>query len=263
VPDLLNASDSGTSDTDDITNVTEPVFRVDLPAQAIAGDTVRVYRAGSVEIGTELLDGTDISNGYVDVTASTLTSGAHTVTARVENGAGLSAASGGLALTVDTVAPDAPSAIDLSAASDSGTSATDDITNVNTPTIDITLPGNAVVGDLLELREGTTVLNSKTLDGADITAGVVSLTSSSLSDGAHTLDARVTDVAGNVGTDSGGLTITVDTTAPSAPTAIVVTPADQGIRCCRASSEPTATTISTRTRSVARATPTAFSNTFI
>jgi hypothetical protein len=48
-----------------------------------------------------------------------------------------SIASGGLAVTIDTVAPTAPAAPDLQASSDSGSSSTDNYTNDDTPTFDI------------------------------------------------------------------------------------------------------------------------------
>jgi hypothetical protein len=78
------------------------------------------------------------------------------------------------------------------------------------------------------LRNGSTVLDSKVLDAGDITAGTVDLTSSALAESSYTIDARLTDAAGNVGADSSGVAVTIDTTAPGAPTGIVVTPADQG-----------------------------------
>ena len=66
--------------------------------------------------------------------SSALAAGAHTLTARQADVAGnVSVASTGLVVTIDTAAA-APSAADLTAASDSGISATDDITNNTTPT---------------------------------------------------------------------------------------------------------------------------------
>src|SRR5205814_985419 len=44
-----------------------------------------------------------------------------------------------------------------------------------------------------------------------------SITSSALGEGAHTLTAKATDAAGNVSSASSGLGVTIDTTAPAAP----------------------------------------------
>nr|WP_282101194.1 Ig-like domain-containing protein [Aeromonas genomosp. paramedia] len=124
-------------------------------------------------------------------------------------------------LSVDSSAPSAPSAPDLQAVSDTGTSATDNITNDNTPTVSGT---GAEVGATVTLYDtnGTTVLGTTTaaLDGS------WSITSSALSSGSHTLTAKVTDWAGNVSPASGGLVVTIDTSV-AAPVVSAVT-ADNG-----------------------------------
>ncbi|MDP2240501.1 MAG: Ig-like domain-containing protein, partial [Burkholderiales bacterium] len=103
----------------------------------------------------------------------------------------------------------APSAPDLAAASDSGSSSTDNITNDTTPTVTGT---GAEAGATVTLydTDGTTVLGTGVADGA----GAWSITSTALAQGAHTLTAKQTDLAGNVSVASAGLAITVDTTAP-------------------------------------------------
>ena len=75
----------------------------------------------------------------------------------------------------DTTAPAAPT-IDLLAASDSGTSSTDDKTSDDTPTIRIAINTGAgftapLAGDTVRLLDGATQVGSAVLSAANITAG--------------------------------------------------------------------------------------------
>ncbi|MEJ6024389.1 Ig-like domain-containing protein, partial [Ramlibacter sp. PS4R-6] len=118
-----------------------------------------------------------------------------------------------LAVTIDTTAPAAPSAPDLTAGTDSGSSSTDNITNDNTPTFTGTAEANSSV--TLYDTDGTTVVGTGSADGS----GNWSITVSTLGDGAHTITAKATDAAGNTSAAGTGLSVTVDTAAPSAPSA--------------------------------------------
>ena len=120
----------------------------------------------------------------------------------------------GQTYTLDTTAPTAPSGLDMTVGSDSGSSSTDNITSDTTPTV---TGGGAEAGATVKLydTDGTTLLGTTTADGS----GNWSITSSALTDGAHALKAKVTDAAGNTGAASTVLTVTIDTTAPSAPSA--------------------------------------------
>ena len=96
---------------------------------------------------------------------------------------------------IDTVAPDAPSAPALAAASDSGSSSSDSITNVTTPTFS----GTAEPGATVTLYDGATAVGT-----AVATSGTYAIASTTLASGVHTLTARSTDIAGNVGPSSAG-----------------------------------------------------------
>jgi hypothetical protein len=111
-------------------------------------------------------------------------------------------------LVIDTTPPAAPSTPAMQAASDHGTSSSDAITNLTTPVI----TGTAEAGATVKLydTDGTTLLGS-----AVATGGAWSITSAALGAGAHSLTARATDAAGNVGTASAALAVTIDTTAPT------------------------------------------------
>ena len=145
-------------------------------------------------------------------TSFSLTSGSHTYAVRQTDVAGnLGPASGTSTFVLDQAAPAAPSAPDLLAASDSGSSSTDNITNIAAGTY----TGTAEAGSTVTIYDtnGTTVLGTGTATG-----GNYSIVTSALTSGAHTLTAKATDAAGNVSVASGSLAVTIDTTAPAAPT---------------------------------------------
>jgi hypothetical protein len=125
-------------------------------------------------------------------------------------------------VTVDTTGPSALTP-DLLASSDLGTSSTDDITSDNTPTI--TIPGQAT-GDVITITASkagsTNVVCSYTVGSP------TNCTLGTLADGTWTISASITDLAGNTGTTQ-SLPITVDTTAPSAPSGVdLATASDTG-----------------------------------
>jgi len=109
------------------------------------------------------------------------------------------------AIAVDTTAPSTPATPDLDSASDLGSSATDNITSDNTPTINVsgTFSGTAVV---TATKQGaTSVLCTISTNTCDL---------ATLSDGTWSISVTDTDSAGN-STTSTAVSITVDTTAPS------------------------------------------------
>lgn len=112
----------------------------------------------------------------------------------------------------DITAPAAPTLLDLATDDDTGTSTTDNITN---KTSGLTITGKAEANSTVELFNGTTSLGTATA-GADGTfTKDVSLTI-----GEHTITAKATDKAGNVGVASASIKVTVDDNPPVAPTAL-------------------------------------------
>jgi Big-like domain-containing protein/VCBS repeat protein len=109
-------------------------------------------------------------------------------------------------ISIDNVAPNAPSMPDLVAGSDSGTFTTDNQTNVTTPTF----TGTAEVGSTITLydTDGNTVLGTVVA-----TDGTWSITASTLSEGHHAVSATASDAVGNVSLASSSLDVTIDTTA--------------------------------------------------
>ncbi|WP_165821254.1 Ig-like domain-containing protein [Nocardioides gansuensis] len=114
-------------------------------------------------------------------------------------------------VTRDTAAPAAPSAPTLTAQSDSGTSDSDRITHVTTPTF----TGTAEAGTTVTLYSGGVAVGS----GAAATEGSYAIATTSLAEGTATITAAATDAAGNTSSPSTGTMITIDATAPAAPSA--------------------------------------------
>ena len=202
VPDLATASDSGASSTDNVTNVTTPIFT----GTAEAGSTVTIFSDG-VAVGSVVAAG-----GNYSVTTSSLSSGTHSITAKATDAAGnTSVASSGLSVTIDTTPPGAPSVPDLTAASDSGASNTDNITRITTPTF----TGTAEAGSTVTIFSDGVAVGSAVAAG-----GSYNITTSTLIEGPHSITAEATDAAGNAGAASSALPVAIDTTAPSVAVSI-------------------------------------------
>jgi hypothetical protein len=133
--------------------------------------------------------------------------GRHAIIATAQDAAGnTSAASGPLAVTIDTTAPAAP--VIAGFATDTGTPG-DGITNDNTPTVTGTAePGSTVSVSCNGLGQGTTTAAA---DGS----WTLSLTPQP--DGPCAIRATATDAAGNTSGPADPLAITIDTAAPAAP----------------------------------------------
>ena len=199
VPDMLAASDSGTSPTDNLTRIATPTFS----GSAEAGSTVTLFD-GATAIGTGIA-----AAGSWSITTSNLTDGTHSITAKTTDVAGnVSAASGALSVKIDTKAP-LQSSPDLIATSDTGVSSTDNVTKTTTPTF----TGTAEVGSAVKLLDGSTQIGSATASAS----GGWTITAPVLGQGTHAIATTATDAAGNTSAPSAALSVNIDTTAPSSP----------------------------------------------
>ncbi|WP_018415791.1 tandem-95 repeat protein [Teredinibacter turnerae] len=200
-PDMQAGSDSGSSNSDNTTADTTPSFTGTSEASAT------IILSSNVDgiVGSTTADG----SGNWTVTASTLSAGAHQISATATDQAtNTSGSSASLSILIDTLAPSAPSTADLAAASDLGTSSSDDLTSNTTPQF----TGTAEANGLLSLQSSLDgSIGSATVDGS----GNWTVTASTLSQGAHTITSTVTDIAGNTSAASAGLSVTIDTTAPA------------------------------------------------
>jgi hypothetical protein len=111
-------------------------------------------------------------------------------------------------LVIDATDPAAPSTPDLQSGSDSGTSNSDNITDDQTPTFDI----SGVEADArIDLRrDGSSV----TSDAPAATQTLASIADTAVPDGTHAYTLIQTDLAGNASTASSGLSVAIDDTDP-------------------------------------------------
>ena len=201
--------------------ITSPGGPVNQPAQTItgtgeAGTTVTLFDNGSTTaLGTTIVQ----SDGSWS-TGVTLTAGTNSLTATDTDAAGnIGSTSSALIYTLNTTAPTGGTPA-LVAASDSGSSSIDNITDVTAPTFTVTLGATVVAGDTVQLLLGGAPLAhpvTHIITAADVTAGRVSLSvvAGDLGvDGTKLVSAQLSDSFGNSSTTA-ALSITLDTTAPA------------------------------------------------
>ena len=181
------AGNSSTTSADVITlDTTAPVVAIGNPggptnqpsltltgtiAGADAGTTIAIFD-GATQIGVGTISGSTWSANV------TLGNGSNLLTAQVTDAAGNTTTSSAVTYTLNTTAPTGGTPV-LTAASNSGTSHTDDITDVTAPTFTVALGSTVVAGDTVQLLLGGSPLAhpvTHTITAADITAGSVSLT---------------------------------------------------------------------------------------
>jgi parallel beta-helix repeat protein len=177
-----------------------------LKGTAEANSTVSVLD-GTKELGTVKAD----ASGAWTYTASSLSAGTHSLTAKAVDVAGnASAASTAVSAVVSGSGPSGPTdptkpgapTIDAKISTDSGASATDHVTNDTT----LTLTGTAVAGSTVKVLDGTTSLGTATVDSS----GKWTLTTSALNDGTHNLTATATS-GGQTSAASTAMSVTIDT----------------------------------------------------
>ncbi|PZV35942.1 beta strand repeat-containing protein, partial [Mesorhizobium kowhaii] len=212
------------------TNDTDLTVKVTLPTSgspAEAGDTIWLYNGTDTGIplgGAYTLTAADIVSGFVSLQTGTLTNGTtYNLTARITDAAtNQSAASNTFVVTEDTTAPSAPTALDLAAVDDTGSLSTDNITK-NTSALTISGSGeNGATVTLFDDANNNGIVDGGESLGTTTVSGVAFSLDVSLAQGTHNVRAIQTDVAGNASaaSTSHALDITVDTTAPAAPTAL-------------------------------------------
>jgi hypothetical protein len=114
-------------------------------------------------------------------------------------------------LAIDIPPPAQLAAPLLAAASDSGSSVSDRITKVTTPTFTGT---GAQANATIKLYEGDTVVGQGT-SNADGTWSVAADSEHALIDGVHSISVRQVDTAGNASASSATIDVTIDTMAPT------------------------------------------------
>ena len=205
--------DSATDDTGDVTggllsgsstDETTPI----LSGTAEGDSTVTVFLDGNA-IGTTVTD----TGGNWSFETPALAEGGHNFTATATDVAGNeSPVSTTFDLTVDTVAPDAPT---IGTATDDTGSVTGDLpTGSSTDDLTPVLSGTAEAGSTVTVLQDGNAIGTTVTDAG----GTWSLETPTLAEGGHNFTATATDVAGNESSVSTTFELTVDTVAPNAPT---------------------------------------------
>ncbi|MEN3030265.1 Ig-like domain-containing protein [Chromobacterium amazonense] len=211
VTGLTAATDTGSSSSDGITSDNAPTVQ----GTAEANSTVTVYVDGTA-VGTTTADNT---GAWFYNVSSSLADGNHNIRATATDAAGnVSGQSSGYNVTIDTTAPNAPTGLALSAATDTGSSHSDGITDNNQPTI----TGSAEANSTVTVYVDGTAVGTTTANGSGAWSYNLN---SPLADGNHSIRATATDTAGNVSGQSSGYNVTIDTTAPNAPTGLALSAA--------------------------------------
>jgi len=206
-PDLQPTSDTGSSNSDDITSDNTPTFDV---VCSEAGNTITLYTdnpAPNTSIGTHVCVGV----GTESITSSSnLADGIHNITYTDSKAGAESGHSPSLVVTVDTTAPSASAvAPDLQSASDTGSSDTDNITNDTTPSFDVEC---TEAGSIITLYTDNPVANTSA--GTHVCSGIgtETLDANTLPEGSHTFTYTETDSAGNESGSSPSLDVVIDAT---------------------------------------------------
>jgi hypothetical protein len=203
-PDLLASSDTGVSNTDNITSDVTPAVR--LPGGS-SGDIATITATnGSMSRSCTYTVGTASS-----CTLPTMAAGTWSLTGTFTNPSGSrTATSPATSVTIDPTAPLKPLTPDLLASSDTGISDTDNVTSDTTPTLST---GGGVNGNIATISAS----NATTTRSCTYVIGVAtSCALPSLTFGNWTVVATLTDTAGNVSAPSSPLNMTV-LDAPTAP----------------------------------------------
>ena len=158
------------------------------------------------------------AQGAWSFTPAGLTDGSHTIVASQTDALG-NTGTASLSFMLDTTAPSGGTPNPI-AASDTGSSSSDNITAATAPTFTVALNPSVVAGDMVQLLLGGSPLAhpvTHVITAADVTAGSVSLTVTAGdlgADGGKQVTAQFIDAAGNSSTTQ-ALSFTLDTIAPA------------------------------------------------
>ena len=145
----------------------------------------------------------------------------------------MGAASSNYTVTIDTTAPTAPSITSLTddVGGITGVVASGGRSDDTQLVVRVSLTGTgAVANDSVQLFDNTSAIaGAVTLSATNITNGWVDISTNTLSNAtSYAFNAKITDVAGNVGAASSNYTVTIDTTAPAFTSASAWSVVDTG-----------------------------------
>ena len=247
-PDLDGASDTGNSTSDELTNDSTPA----VGASGVNdGDTVTMTAVkGSSTVSCTYV----ASPSVATCNLPSMTDGTWTLTSsRVDSQTNASGASAPLTMVIDTATPSRPPLPDLDAASDNGSSSTDNTTSDTTPAVGVS---GVQAGDTVTMTavQGSTTVTCTYDSTIASTCDLLTLT-----DGTWAVAAVVTDSAGNDSAVSPSLSLLIDTTIPTttttsttvAPTTTTVAPTTTTTTVA-----PTTTTVAPTTTTTTTVAPT-------
>ncbi len=218
LPTGQGGSDSGISFSDKITNVTQPILDGQVDQ---AAPTLITLTENGVLIGS----GTTTATGSFSIQVlpgiygpgGRFPDGLQTISIVAPHG-GIPSNTVTFQFTEVTVAPPAPGAPNLLAASDSGTSNSDHITNFTQPTFSGTATPGQYGTTLVQLFANGTFVGTDTLNG--LGQYDVTVSPGTLADGTYNMTVRLEDVAGNLSGMSPAMTppLVISTQAPATPT---------------------------------------------
>lgn len=182
-------------------------------SDAAAGDTILDNLSGVVRNAPSaplnLGDLSTLNTALTGITPHTPANTILTTTGAIQNAGDLTAITQVQSQALDTTAPAAP------------TLTLDSLGTDNTPTVRVTFNTSAqdgtaaVLGNVVQVLEGSTLRANTTLNATDLGRGYVDLTLGNLgTDGVHTLNATLTDAV-NLSGSSASVNYTLDTTPPN------------------------------------------------
>ncbi len=228
--DLIDASDTGISSTDGITNDNTPGFTADGLTNT---DSVDIYLGTLASVGTISVSGPVDADGTITLSAAAASDGEYIVRLKAIDPAGnTSDPSDSIYIQIDTIDPNAPTISGILPADDSGHHNNDGYTNVRKPTIILTNLDAAENDSVRVFYTGNTAaVGSVVTDGHGGTDYL--LPESNLPEGTHALRAVAIDSAGNVSdttTSANGYTLIIDITDPNSITAAdLIKTSDTGV----------------------------------
>ena len=199
-PDMQANSDSGLSNTDNITNNNQPVFDVQCTA---AGDIITLYSDNpnpNTVIGTHTCSGVGVEGMQPD---NPLPDGNYNIDYSIKKAnADESPHSTSLAVVIDTTDP-------------SGTVITSPTDNSSTGDTTPTFSGTGEAGSSVEVKDenGDTVCSATVDAGGNWTCEATN----QIAEGSHTFSTETTDAAGNGPISGNSITTNIDTTPPATP----------------------------------------------
>lgn len=198
---MTSGTDTGSSNGDDITSDSTPTFV--QSAACTNGETITIYVDAVVTADTFVC----VGGAYNITLTNALSDGIHAITITTNNGSE-SPQSTILNITVDTSADAAPTSIDLTTPTDTGSSSSDNITSGLTPNFTVA----CVTDSMVTIYDGLSTIGT----GLCV-AGTVTITAVvPLVDSTHNITATQTDPAGNISPASAPiLVVVVDSTDTS------------------------------------------------